>query len=392
MGFFAQSDLLRKPGRLIPACGACKLHTKCKWPKLQPIGEGWKSILIVLDAPTKNDDEAGRLLSGDSGKLVKETLRSVGVDPEKDAVFTSAAICHTSDMSREIVDFCRPNLNDTIKKMAPRVVIPMGRHALASVIAHQWADVGMIDRWTGCQIPFKDYWVCPTFSPEDVLRARTPLLERNFSNDIEAAIQIRKDPQPLTDLNRHVRLIFNEDLAEAAILDVIDRGLPTAIDYETNCLKPEFSKSRIFSCAIGNGEDTFAFPWPSKSSKLWLAIKQFILSDVPKIASNLKFEERWTLRTFGHGMNNWHWDTMLATHCLDNRPGICSLKFQAFVQLGVPVYNAAVEPYLDSKEGRYNRIAEIDTKTLLIYNGIDSFLEERLAKMQRERMGYKDTV
>jgi len=100
-------------------------------------------------------------------------------------------------------------------------------------------------------------------------------------------------------------------------------------------------------------------------------------------------EERWTLKKFGHGATNWGWDTMLASHCLDNRPGICSLKFQSLVRLGVPSYNDKIEPYLVNQKGPYNRIHEIDMKDLLLYGGIDSVLEYRLAMKQRHDMGYE---
>jgi hypothetical protein len=96
------------------------------------------------------------------------------------------------------------------------------------------------------------------------------------------------------------------------------------------------------------------------------------------------------LKTFGHGVNNWQWDTMLATHCLDNRPGICSLKFQALVQMGVPVYNKHIEPMLASYKGPYNRIREIEMGSLLYYGGMDALLEWKLAMKQRKEMGYAD--
>jgi hypothetical protein len=78
---------------------------------------------------------------------------------------------------------------------------------------------------------------------------------------------------------------------------------------------------------------------------------------------------------------------MLAAHCLDNRPGICSLKFQAFINLGVPSYNERIAPYLEASHGPYNRIHEILLDDLLHYNGIDSLLEVKLAQYQRRKMG-----
>jgi len=82
---------------------------------------------------------------------------------------------------------------------------------------------------------------------------------------------------------------------------------------------------------------------------------------------------------------------MLAAHCLDNRPGICSLKFQSLVKMGVPIYNRHLEPYLESHgDGHYNRIQEISHKDLLTYGGLDSLLEYKLMRIQRKEMGYEN--
>jgi len=109
-------------------------------------------------------------------------------------------------------------------------------------------------------------------------------------------------------------------------------------------------------------------------------------SSIGKIASNLKFEERWTRYFLKHRVRNWDWDTMLAAHVLNNATGITGLKFQAFVQLGQSQYDKHIEPYLKSSKGQHlNRIREIPLKDLLVYNGMDSFLEIKLATLQKRR-------
>jgi hypothetical protein len=160
-----------------------------------------------------------------------------------------------------------------------------------------------------------------------------------------------------------------------------------AVDYETNCIKPEWPKARLVSCAVSNGERTISYPWTEKTKTATGILLHS--SSTQKIASNLKMEERWTIKEFGHGVINWGWDTMLAAHCLDNRTGICSLKFQALVQFGLPNYNLHIEPYLKSSHGPYNRITEIDLRQLLLYGGMDAILEYLLAMKQRKAMGFK---
>jgi hypothetical protein len=89
----------------------------------------------------------------------------------------------------------------------------------------------------------------------------------------------------------------------------------------------------------------------------------------------------------GHGVKNWAWDGMQAAHVLDGRTGITSLKFQAFVQFGLPLWNKTVEPYLEADGGNQkNRIDKCDLHELLLYCGLDSLIEFRLAKKQMKEM------
>jgi hypothetical protein len=132
---------------------------------------------------------------------------------------------------------------------------------------------------------------------------------------------------------------------------------------------------------------TIAFPWRGKARE---AMGELIRSPVPKIAQNLKFEQRWTMKEFGHGVRNWCWDTMLAAHTMDNREGICGLKFQAFALLGYPSYNDSVEPFLSAGKGSRgkNKILEADKFEVLRYNGLDAMLEFRLAVKQIQLLGW----
>jgi len=212
-------------------------------------------------------------------------------------------------------------------------------------------------------------------------------MDRQFSDHLEAAFDITSLPAKQEDWESQIELVYDEKEVNDILFNLTTRQW-CAVDYETNCLKPEWPEARIVSCAVSDGKRTISYPWTkstARSTGLFLASKY-----TKKIASNLKMEERWTLKTFGHGVSNWGWDTMLAAHCLDNRPGICSLKFQSFVKLGVPVYNEHIEPYLQSSHGPYNRIQEIELKSLLLYGGMDALLEHRLAMLQRKEMGYVD--
>ena len=89
----------------------------------------------------------------------------------------------------------------------------------------------------------------------------------------------------------------------------------------------------------------------------------------------------------GHPVRNWVWDTMLSAHHLDNRPGITSVKYQAFVRLGQEPWDTHIKPMLQSTDERgLNRVNEIPMRDLLLYCGMDSLIEYKLAELQKKEM------
>jgi len=354
-------------------------------------GNGKLKVMVVGEAPGETEDEANRPFIGNAGVFLRETLEEFDIDLDRDAWTTNALICrppNNATPDAKQISYCRPNLLNAIQLYEPRVIVTLGRVALSSVLADSWDDVGQMQRWTGWRIPLPKHWVCPTYHPSFLLRMKNGLMDRLFAQDLKRAFRIDRDPPPARDFASKIEVLYDDDEIYEAIRDIDRCGGWAAIDYEGNCLKPEYPKALIRSCAISNGERTISYPWIGRAIE---ATGKFLRSQrTRKIASNLKFEERWTRKFFGHGVTNWGWDTMLAAHCLDNREGITSLKFQALVKLGVASYNDNIEPYLVSKDLHYNRIEEIEVGTLLFYGGMDAFLEHRLAMRQRKEMDYAD--
>jgi len=390
-GFFASSTVQQeKPVGLVPRCGACGLLKGCQSPKMKPYGKGRQGVLVVGEAPGKTEDEEGRPFIGKAGEFLRDTLDDLGIDLDRDALTTNALICRPPGnkiQDPRQIDYCRPNLINTINEFKPRVIVTLGGSALHSVLAPYWKDdIGPLERWTGWTIPLEQHWVCPTYHPSYLLRMKNPLLDKLFKKHLERAFNIEDDTPARPDLSKEVEIIYDDREAAEAILEMGRAGGFVAVDYETNCLKPEWPRAQIYSCALSNKHQTISYPWVGSAIG---ATGGFLQSDrTRKIASNIKMEERWTLKNFGWGVTNWNWDTMLAAHCLDNREGITSIKFQAFVKLGIPTYNANIEPYLfSSKNSPYNRIQEIEMKDLLLYGGVDAFAEREVAILQMKEMG-----
>jgi len=394
-----------KPPVLGPACTKCKLDKGCESPKIKPNGEGRRKILIVGEAPDKDEDRQGLHFVGKAGDISRRLLLKCGIDMRADCWLTNAVICHPGRFIKDVkcVDYCRPNLIDVLNKYEPNVVIPLGANAVRSVIGHLWKeDPGDIVRWAGFQIPnrYPNCWVCPTIHPYALMMRKNKrgeykdkgLAEKWTLRHLQAAVNKADSPpwDTVPDYESMVEVVYDTDEAAAVIRGMIGDS-PVAIDYETTCLKPEGQHSRIVCCAVSDGERTIAYPWLGEARK---ATGQLLRSGTPLIASNMSFENSWTVKEFGHpavGFNRG-WDTMLMAHVLDSRSGISSIKFQAYVLLGQEDYNGHIDRFLKSKTGtgyELNQIKQIDKNDLLKYCGMDALLEWLVAKKQADILNVK---
>lgn len=397
-GFFSPAALtMAEPEQsLIPKCGACGLFKDCESPKMPPSGKGKRRVLIVAEAPGREEDREGVQLVGKAGNFLEQTLRSLGINMREDCWLTNALICHPKDnkiKDKKAVGYCRPNLLKTISKLKPDVIIPLGRAAVQSIAAHAYGgEIGAIERWVGWQCPSirLNAYVCPTWHPSYLLREESKILEGFFTRHLKEAFDLKGKPYKKVP-NYKEQITLEYDAANAAAwLDTITSGV-IAFDYECNMLKPESDKAKIVCASVcWNGERTLAFPWHGKAIK---AMKR-LLGDksVFKTAQNMKYEDRWTRAILGVEVRGWRWDTLVGSHLLDCRQDISSLKFMAFTYLGQPRYDKHIEPFLKSEGmdqlgNAENKIHLIPLKQLLIYSGLDSLLQYLIAEKQTVKMG-----
>lgn len=393
-GFFSSTQVTRQEDPLVPRCGICGLHRHCQSPRMPVYGEGRRGIMLIGEAPGEREDEEGVPLVGKSGKRMRSALAECGVDMDEDCWRTNAVICrprNNATPSDEQVESCRPCLNKAISELQPKCLILLGGAAVKSVVGTLWReDVGSIGRWVGWQIPSQalNAWVCPVYHPAYLLRSNDPVLDLWFDRHVNSAVELRGRPWPegVPDFVSQVEVLYDTAEAGKRLQKWAKAGGTVAFDYETDRLKPDRGESRIVSCAVcWEGRETIAFPWYGDAVA---AVGELLRSPMPKWGANIKFEDRWTRQCFGHRVRGWQWDCMLASHVLDYRPNITSVKFQAFVLLGQPVWDATVAPYLKSEDHNTpNRIKQLPLGELLLYNGLDARLEYEICRIQRKQAG-----
>lgn len=395
-GFFLGSTLAQSkpPPSLVAKCGACGLYKDCQSPKMPPSGKGKRKILVVGSFPGEEEDRRGSHLVGKANQHFRGLLRKHGVDPDKDCVHTNALICRTDGdkpPTTKQIGYCRPNLLKTLQQAKPTTILLLGAAAVESVVGWAWKEnVGAIERWVGWNIPHQrlNTWLCPIYHPSFLMKEDSKALNVIFDRHLKAALSHEGVPWPdgAPNYRKEVEIILSPTKAAKAIRSITKQGDPSAFDYETNRLKPERRDSQIVCCSISNGKRTIAYPWNGDAIT---ATREFIRSPIAKIASNMKFEERWTRRLLKTRVKNWMWCTMTGAHVLDHRQSVTSVKFQSLVQLGFEAYDDHIGTFLQGKGGQgMNKIlSEIDISDLLLYCGVDSLVEWHVAKLQMKQIG-----
>ena len=395
--FFSNSSWSAKNNQpQSPQCGACGLARQCFSPRMAVTGKGRNGVLVVAEAPGEQEDRRGEQLIGDAGQLLRKLLKEIGVDLE-DCWKTNAVICRPprNEIQPVHVESCRPNLLKTIAQLKPKVIILLGSSAVESLIGTEWQrNIGGIGRWAGWTIPSPTYnaWLCPTYHPSYLKRMdEDPVLCRQVKDHLRKAFSLVGQPPVATALMALQGLVEPVEAptaVRAKLRDLGQRDGYLAFDFETNMLKPDRAEGRIICCSFSLDGKT---AWAGMIGERELPLLSIVLRNpnLKKIGSNNKFEERWARAKLGHGVAGWFWDTMIAAHVHDNRPDITSVKFQSYVLLGVPGYEDSLGGKLKAHGSNdLNHIEDIHPRDLLVYCGVDSLVEYRVACMQRKMMGF----
>jgi DNA polymerase len=117
----------------IAAHGGCGFEP-CETATNMVPGEGSASaaVMLVGEAPGANEDRLGRPFVGRAGMLLEELLTAAGL--ERDAVWITNVVKARPPGNRDPkapeVAHCMPWLEAEVTLIRPRIIVPLGRHAL----------------------------------------------------------------------------------------------------------------------------------------------------------------------------------------------------------------------------------------------------------------------
>lgn len=96
----------------------------------------WSGVMLVGEAPGRNEDETGRPFCGAAGKNLDLGLAAAGL-PRQSVFVTSINKCRPPDNRDPKPDekaACRPFLMEQLAALRPRVLVALGRHGLSGLV------------------------------------------------------------------------------------------------------------------------------------------------------------------------------------------------------------------------------------------------------------------
>ncbi|MFQ5941009.1 MAG: uracil-DNA glycosylase family protein [Nitrososphaerales archaeon] len=180
------ADNLNSIANEVRKCSLCRL---CESRTTAVPGEGSSlaKLMLIGEAPGRNEDWQGRPFVGAAGKLLTEALEKAGLS-RNDVFITNVVKCRPlgnrvpTERERES---CKPYLERQIKLINPRIICILGRTAYEALLKG-----GSIISNRGKLIRYKNRYYFLTVHPAAVIY--NPQLRSVFNKDIVNLIDALK--------------------------------------------------------------------------------------------------------------------------------------------------------------------------------------------------------
>lgn len=179
------------------ACTACRL-AETRTNVVFGVGDPQARLMLVGEAPGRNEDLQGEPFVGAAGQLLDELLAGIGIQRQQ-VYIANVLKCRppgNRDPRDDEIDACKGYLREQIRMIHPQVVITLGNFATKLLVP---TDVG-ITRMRGHRI---EWWLgaalIPTFHPAAALRGRPEVTEQMREDFSLAATVLEEKTAPVSD-------------------------------------------------------------------------------------------------------------------------------------------------------------------------------------------------
>ena len=175
---------------LAMSCTACRL-SETRTNVVFGVGDPEASLMLVGEAPGKNEDLEGEPFVGAAGQLLDELLSGIGV-ARQDVYIANVLKCRppgNRDPKEDEIDSCKGYLREQIRMIRPDVVVTLGNFATKLLVPTEMGITRMrgrrIDWWLGATL-------IPTFHPAAALRGR-PQVREEMAEDFALVAKVLEE-------------------------------------------------------------------------------------------------------------------------------------------------------------------------------------------------------
>lgn len=332
--------------------------------------EGVTTLCVVGEAPGFQETAYKKPFMGPSGKLIRSVLDHHGYNPNE-VMYTNACLCRPPDNAtppKAAINACRGRLLSELDATGSRDVLALGATA-SSVLVDDSRSISQL-RVGPSKVPTKALAsssikrVVPTWHPAYCLRTADAFpslvgdvgkLRSEFDEPwSEPEWRATDDPTVARSLLRELRDGTSDVVVDIEVGIEKDTGFDHPNEYDLLCVGLGYAAGRAIVLGSGALAD----------ADVRAELRQFLASS-EITAHNGKFDLAGLYPTLG-GLK-LHFDTMLASYVLDERPGNHGLKVLAVEKLGAPKYDDEIKQYIP-RGGNY---ANIPRQILYKYNAFD---------------------
>lgn len=370
--------------------------------KVESRGSENPRILFVGEAPGFNEDRQGECFVGIAGNLLFEVLEEAGI-PIDDCRFTNTVRCRpennkTPSFTQSIP--CTAFLTEEILTYKPDIIVPLGNTALKVLLNDSKAAISShigtearIDTGQGL------YSVFPLWHPAFVSRDEgyrqdyvyymkrlREIVYGETSLSVNFGIRISKDKKSLSKVRKLIPGIKNK--SKFLVYDIET----AALDDESSALDPYDDNTRIVSIAFEyrpNHAITLFTYHPDIDREVLRENRrlatELLLTDIPKIAHNAKFDNLFLKLKWGVVPTNFVEDTMLSHYALVTERGKThGLKLLAIRYGDMGDYSRKIR-----EEDVFGNVFETDIDEFGEYNALDTIATGRVSRYFRNK--YKNS-
>lgn len=373
-------DVIRK--HPLAECENCPLYENSIF--VPSDGPEQADVVLVGEAPGRNEAREGKPFIGASGQLLNQILPSAGVR-RKDVFITNVCLCRPKDNANPpagAVRACKNRLVTEIKSRQPKVVVALGNFAAQTILE---TTVGITKLRVGppkqSSLLGNDVAVIPTFHPAATLYNSNsfPDIVTDFGK-IKGALNVSTPGGSGIGQTRDwsppdIRIFDDPSRAEAGLNELLNSGrlqdvaidIEVGLDKESDLGRPDQYHLLCVGFSHRPGA-AFVVGESALESESVRSLLGKVLDVKHIIAQNGKFDMAGLYKFSPIGtMQNLRFDTMLAHYTIDERRGTHSLDQLAIEYLGAPDWKAEFHRHL----GGSKNFADAPREILYKYNAYD---------------------